>query len=173
MPRCGFFPLHCSFWLSRAPSAFAATKVVTDADNGKTVEIKMGDVLEVRLSSNPSTGFMWYVHKQSTALLKLTSQSETESTAAGRGTADRADLRVCTKGHGDGRFAAALRALLGSAFGQRRAVRFARNDRIAAMQQGCFCCIQTSAIGFGARVGKRWGPLQNSAQSAYNSRCNG
>ncbi len=45
----------------------------------------MGDVLEVRLNSNPTTGFMWYVHKQSTALLKLTSQSETEATQSGVG----------------------------------------------------------------------------------------
>jgi len=59
-------------------AARAATKVVTDADKGGTVEIKMGDVLEVRLNSNPTTGFMWYVHKQSTALLKLTGQSQTE-----------------------------------------------------------------------------------------------
>jgi predicted secreted protein len=68
-----------------APSAFAATKVVTDADKGATVEIKMGDVLEVRLSSNPSTGYMWYLLKQSTALLKLTSQSQTEATQPGVG----------------------------------------------------------------------------------------
>jgi predicted secreted protein len=51
---------------------------VTDADNGKTVQIKMGDVLEVRLSSNPTTGFEWYLQKQSTALLKLTGQSWTQ-----------------------------------------------------------------------------------------------
>ena len=88
---------------------------MTDADKGETVEIKMGDVLEVRLSSNPSTGYMWYVHKQSTALLKLTSQSRDAIYTAGRGAADCADLRVCTQGHGDGRFAAALRALVGSA----------------------------------------------------------
>jgi len=65
--------------------ARAATKVVTDADNGKAVEIKMGDVLEVRLSSNPSTGYAWYLQKQSTPLLKLTGQSQTQSTQPGVG----------------------------------------------------------------------------------------
>jgi inhibitor of cysteine peptidase len=64
-------------------TAGAATKVVTDADKGGTVALKMGDVLEVRLSSNPSTGFAWYLQKQSTALLKLTGQSQTQPTQPG------------------------------------------------------------------------------------------
>ena len=58
--------------------ARAATKTVTDADNGKTVTIKMGDVLEVRLSSNPTTGYQWSLQKQSTTLLKLSGQSSTK-----------------------------------------------------------------------------------------------
>jgi predicted secreted protein len=65
--------------------AFAATKVVTDADKGGDVQIKAGDVLEVRLASNPSTGYMWYVHPKSTALLKLAGQKQTESTEPGVG----------------------------------------------------------------------------------------
>jgi inhibitor of cysteine peptidase len=85
---------HAALWLSPvallllalcAPSASAATKVVTDADKGGTVDIEMGDVLEVRLNSNPTTGYAWYVHKQSTALLKLTNQSQTQSTQPGVG----------------------------------------------------------------------------------------
>jgi predicted secreted protein len=87
-------PFHAALWLFPvplllfvlcAPSAFAATKVVTDSDKGTTVEIKMGDVLEVRLNSNPTTGYAWYVHKQSTPLLKLTGQSQTQSTQPGVG----------------------------------------------------------------------------------------
>jgi inhibitor of cysteine peptidase len=68
-----------------APLSSAATKVVTDADKGGTVEIKMGDALEVRLNSNPTTGYEWYVHKQSTTLLKLASQTQTEATQPGVG----------------------------------------------------------------------------------------
>lgn len=63
--------------------ARAATKVVTDSDKGATVAIKMGDVLEVRLSSNPTTGFAWYLLKQSTPLLRLTGQSEAQPTQPG------------------------------------------------------------------------------------------
>ncbi|MGB0065212.1 MAG: protease inhibitor I42 family protein [Terracidiphilus sp.] len=65
--------------------ARAATKVVTDSDKGATVAIKMGDVLDVRLNSNPTTGYAWYLQKQSTPLLKLTSQTQTQSTEPGVG----------------------------------------------------------------------------------------
>jgi inhibitor of cysteine peptidase len=65
--------------------AFAATKVVTDADKGSDVELKVGDTLEVRLASNPSTGYMWYVHPKSTGLLKLNGQTQTDATEPGVG----------------------------------------------------------------------------------------
>jgi hypothetical protein len=59
-------------------SARAETKVIADADKGSEIRLKVGDTLEVRLKSNPTTGYMWYVHKESTPLLKLDHQSETE-----------------------------------------------------------------------------------------------
>ncbi len=68
-----------------AQMAFAATKVITDADKGGTVHLKAGDTLELRLKSNPTTGYMWYVHKNSTPLLKLSGQSQTEPTEPGVG----------------------------------------------------------------------------------------
>ena len=61
-----------------AQTALAATKVITDADKGGEVRIKAVDRLEVRLKSNPTTGYMWYVEKESTPLLKLHHQSQTE-----------------------------------------------------------------------------------------------
>ena len=66
-------------------SAFAVTKTITDADNGGTVHLKVGDTLELRLKANPSTGFMWYLQKNSTHLLKLTAQSQTEPPEPGVG----------------------------------------------------------------------------------------
>jgi inhibitor of cysteine peptidase len=59
-------------------AALAATKVITDADKNGVVRIKFVDQLELRLKSNPSTGYMWYVEKESTPLLKLHHQSQTE-----------------------------------------------------------------------------------------------
>lgn len=66
-------------------AAFAATKVITDAGKGSTVHLKAGDTLELRLKANPSTGFMWRLQKNSTPLLKLTGQSQTEPTQPGVG----------------------------------------------------------------------------------------
>ncbi len=35
--------------------------VITDRDDGTTVQLQKGDTLTVRLSSNVTTGFRWYV----------------------------------------------------------------------------------------------------------------
>jgi len=61
-----------------AQTALAATKVITDADKGGVVHMKVADQLELRLKSNPTTGYMCYVEKDSTPLLKLHHQSQTE-----------------------------------------------------------------------------------------------
>jgi inhibitor of cysteine peptidase len=61
-----------------AQAALAATKVITDADKGGVVHIKLVDRLELRLKANPSTGYMWYIEKESTPLLKLVHQTQTE-----------------------------------------------------------------------------------------------
>ena len=65
--------------------AFAANKVVTSADKGGIVHLKVGDTIELRLPSNPSTGYIWYVQQKSTPLLKLAHQSQTEATEPGVG----------------------------------------------------------------------------------------
>ncbi len=65
--------------------AFAATRVITDDDKGGTVRIRLTDKLELRLKSNPSTGYMWYVEKESTTLLKLAHQSQADIAEPGLG----------------------------------------------------------------------------------------
>ena len=65
--------------------ASAATKVVTDADKGGTIHLKTGELFELRLRSNPTTGYAWYIQPKSTSLLKLVGQSETEATDPGAG----------------------------------------------------------------------------------------
>jgi predicted secreted protein len=68
-----------------SPKGLAATTVVTDADKGGSIHLKAGDTLELRLYSNPSTGFMWSVLPESTPLLKLVDQSQTAPTKSGVG----------------------------------------------------------------------------------------
>jgi predicted secreted protein len=82
-------------------AASAATKIVTDADKGLAVQLKSGDVLEVRLSSNPTTGYDWYVHPQSTKLPKLTGQSQTDA-APGEGRPIVQIFKFEPKGKGTG-----------------------------------------------------------------------
>jgi inhibitor of cysteine peptidase len=71
--------------LCHPPTVSAATKVITGAENSTEVHLKAGDQLELRLKSNPSTGYMWYVQPNSTPLLKLLRQSQTEATQPGVG----------------------------------------------------------------------------------------
>jgi len=83
-------------------TANAETKVATDADKGNDIQVKVGDVLEVRLNANPSTGFKWYVHPKSTALLHLTGETQT---AGAEPASDRPKVQVFTfeiKRKGDG-----------------------------------------------------------------------
>lgn len=42
-----------------APAALADWQVVSEADNGKTIEVPLQYCVEVRLSQNASTGYSW------------------------------------------------------------------------------------------------------------------
>lgn len=68
-----------------SPKGLAATRVVTDADKGASIHLKAEDTLELRIQSNPSTGFMWSVLPESTPLLKLVGTSQTEPRKSGVG----------------------------------------------------------------------------------------
>lgn len=66
-------------------TASAATRILTDSDKGGKVVLRDGDQIELRLSSNPSTGYRWSIHPDSTPLMNLVSQDETQSKEAGLG----------------------------------------------------------------------------------------
>jgi len=85
--RSGYrlFPVVIMLLVSSFATARATTKVVTDADKGSTVHLKMGDVLEVRLSSNPTTGYEWSVDPKSTPLLRQTGKSQSPAAQPGVG----------------------------------------------------------------------------------------
>lgn len=83
-------------------STLAATRVITDADKGGSVQIKLADILEVRLKCNPTTGYMWYVHPKSTQLLKLVGQPQTQAREPGVGRPILQVFRFQPVAHGDG-----------------------------------------------------------------------
>lgn len=70
---------------ARPRIACAATLVATDADKGGSVRLKTGDILEVHLKSNPTTGYQWYVHPKSTPLMKPVGASQTQARQPGVG----------------------------------------------------------------------------------------
>jgi inhibitor of cysteine peptidase len=82
--------------------AFAATVVIADANNGGTVHLKAGDTLEMRLESNPSTGYRWSVLPESTPLLKLVDTSQTKPAKSGVGRPIVQIFRFQPLRHGDG-----------------------------------------------------------------------
>lgn len=85
-----------------AQVARAATRIITDADKGTSVQLKLADILEVRLKCNPTTGYMWYVHPKSTPLLKLIGQPQTQTREPGVGRPILQVFRFQPVAHGDG-----------------------------------------------------------------------
>jgi len=57
--------------------------VVTDPDKGRSIELREGQVLEVRLESQPTTGYKWSVHSDTTEKLTLIDQTETKPETPG------------------------------------------------------------------------------------------
>ena len=86
----------------QSQAARAATRVITDADKDGSVQIKLADILEVRLKCDPTTGYMWYVHPKSTQLLKLVGQPQTQAHEPGVGRPILQVFRFQPVSQGDG-----------------------------------------------------------------------
>jgi predicted secreted protein len=54
------------------PDNLSASEMMklTENNSGKTVELRIGDELEITLPGNPTTGYVWEVSSLDTALLK-------------------------------------------------------------------------------------------------------
>lgn len=61
--------------------------IADEADNGQTVTMAAGDVLQVMLSENPTTGYLWAIVTNDEAVLRLSDEPayEVESDAIGAG----------------------------------------------------------------------------------------
>jgi predicted secreted protein len=61
-----------TFMLGYAGNALAGESMkLSENDSGKTVEICVGDELEVRLPGNPTTGYIWAVNSLASNVLGL------------------------------------------------------------------------------------------------------
>ena len=55
------------------------SNALTEADNGKTVNLNVGEMLVVRLASNPSTGYSWETKGLNTQILEQVGDAVFES----------------------------------------------------------------------------------------------
>jgi inhibitor of cysteine peptidase len=63
----------------------AIVSTLTRADNGKTIEVQVGDSVVVRLPENPTTGFAWAIDKGSDDVLPLEASEYSPAAGAGVG----------------------------------------------------------------------------------------
>lgn len=71
--------------------------LLTDADRGRTIEVRYGETLTLRLPENPSTGYHWMVEK-SAGLEQIASRFSASSSAVGSGGVRVIDWRVGAPG---------------------------------------------------------------------------
>ena len=64
-----------------------APVTLTQADNGKSVEVRPGSIITIRLSENPTTGYRWAVDKidSDVVVLKSSDYSPAPNTGVGGG----------------------------------------------------------------------------------------
>ncbi len=79
----------------------AAAVTVTDDQNGQTVEVKTGQVLNVSLKGNPSTGYTWEV-SQPLGFLQLQGEPEFKADSNAIGAPGRLTLQFKVTGIGSG-----------------------------------------------------------------------
>jgi inhibitor of cysteine peptidase len=72
----------------------------TDADNGKTIELKKGQVLSITLAANPTTGYTWEVVEGDEKVVRQLGEIEfkPESEAVGAGGVQIIRLEVMNTG---------------------------------------------------------------------------
>lgn len=67
------------------------TKTLSASDNGKSIQVQVGDQIQLQLDANPTTGFDWSIEQTNSASLALQStsyQSPNQPSTAGGGGID-------------------------------------------------------------------------------------
>jgi predicted secreted protein len=93
------FAITAAF-LSQA--ALADNILVTPADNGKTIALKVGQCLDVRLSTQAaSTGYEWYLAPGMSELMSLAARTVTTPGGAPPGAPSQLDYILCAAAPGE------------------------------------------------------------------------
>jgi predicted secreted protein len=83
-------------------TAFADYPIVTTADNGKTIVVKVGQCLDVRLASQAaSTGYQWYLAPGLNEAMSLAARTVTTPGDAPPGAPVQLDFILCAAAPAD------------------------------------------------------------------------
>src|SRR4026208_2130557 len=77
-----------------------STIQLTEADAGRLVELRVGDILEVILPGNPTTGFQWGFSEINSAILEPIGEPKFEPSSNAVGSGGNVTLRFETVGTG-------------------------------------------------------------------------
>ena len=77
-----------------------STIQLTEADAGRLVELRVGDILEVTLPGNPTTGFQWEVSEINSAILEPIGEPKFEPSSNAVGSGGNVTLRFEAVGTG-------------------------------------------------------------------------
>ena len=92
--------LLCACSAAPTPAPIPSTKRLTEADAGRSIELRAGDKLEVTLPGNPTTGFQWDVSYGNTTILQPSGESKFEPPSSAIGHGGQITLRFAAVGSG-------------------------------------------------------------------------
>jgi len=84
-------------------------RLITEADHGKTVDLKKGDALTIRLPENPTTGYRWSLDEHDASALEPTAGPGFESSGSAVGAGGGRTLSFLAKTPGEYSLALNLR----------------------------------------------------------------
>ena len=81
-------------------SPVVSTKQLTEADAGRSIELRVGDKLEITLPGNPTTGFQWEVSVGDITILQPSGEPKFEPSNSAVGSGGKITLRFEAVGTG-------------------------------------------------------------------------
>lgn len=78
----------------------SVTTQITEADAGRSIAARVGDLLEITLPGNQTTGFQWDVEDVNSTILQPSGEPEFEPPSSAVGRAGQISLRFAAVGAG-------------------------------------------------------------------------